>query len=167
VVRQSKADKKSKETKKSVETFIVPVAKVLDKIKELAFTILKKSADGKIKSASMEVSVPLDKKYKVLDKGKTTDRDYLRAIYTMDVANKRSQNSLLINNYLELAKSQYNSIHVAVGKLVKNKIDAVNKDAVVKVEKKLKQLKKDEKVVDKKSKSKKISAGVPPITKKK
>jgi hypothetical protein len=115
----------------------------------------------------MEVSVPLDKKYKVLDKGKTTDRDYLRAIYTMDVANKMSQNSLLINNYLELARSQYNSIHVAVGKLVKNKIDAVNKAVVVKVEKKLKQLKKDEKVADKKSKSKKISAGVPPITKKK
>jgi dUTPase len=167
VVKQSKDEKKSKETKKVAETFVVPVAKVLDKIKELVFTVLKKSADGKIKSASMEVSVPLDKKYKVLDKGKITDRDYLRAIYTMDVANKMSQNSLLINNYLELAKSQYNSIHVAVGKLVKNKIDAVNKAAVVKVEKKLRQLKKDEKVADKKSKSKKISAGVPPITKKK
>jgi G3E family GTPase len=85
----------------------------------------------------------------------------------MDVANKMSENSLLINNYLELVKSQYNSIHVAVGKLVRSKIDLVNKDAVVKVEKKLKQLKKDEKVVDKKSKSKKISAGVPSITKKK
>ncbi len=153
-VRQSKS-----RVKDLTEKVVIPITEDLSKIKVITFIVGKRNQDGTVKKANIEVFIPLTTKHNVNDKGKVEKRDYLRAIYEFDSVNDMNDNVLKINNYSEIFKSQFNTLHVALGKLIKEKISEEKEKAIIKAREGLKQLRKEE---TKKGGKKKISNVIPP-----